>query len=207
MVGTVHFFAGIVLDTLKPEILNSSKRTGMKYYLLSAFSFLLVIACSDANQGVSKDQPVLIDTAKKADGSYIPGSTTPEVPAVLPDSLRAGTHPISLQWIGWDRPGKATLTPDSAGWYGISGSQLNADREYLNIDGRIRRVSDKELEFIGTVETRTRVNNGGEPCIKKGKQRFFAKGARTYYRLQNMENCQGGNVLDYVDIYAGTSSL
>lgn len=178
----------------------------MKYFLPIIFSLLLA-SCSNSDQPApeSSSQPAARDTSTAPPTTS--GTPVHNNPASLPDTLRAGTHPISLQWIGWNKPGEATITPDSAGWYTISGSQLSEDREYLNIEGKIRRVSGKELEFTGIVETRVRMNNGGKPCIKKGKQRFFAKGARTYYRLQNMENCQGGNLLDYVDIYPGTSSL
>jgi len=136
-----------------------------------------------------------------------PPHTAPEPVIDETRSLKAGFHPISLHWIGWDKRGKAEVKPGTDGWYSISGSQTNADKEYLNIEGRIRRISEKELEFDGIVETRVLTNNGGEPCIKQGLQRFYGKGSRTYYRLQNMENCAGGNLVDYVDIYPGTSSL
>lgn len=118
-----------------------------------------------------------------------------------------GKHPITLQWIGWDKPGEAVVVPIGNGWYQIAGSQANEERSYLNIQGTIRRISEKELEFNGSIETHTNYNNGGKPCIKTGLQRFTAKGNRKYYRLQNMENCMGGNVVDYVDIYPGTSGL
>ncbi len=149
---------------------------------------------SSAQKVIIPHEPDKIDTV------HVP-------PAIIENTIRGGVHPISLHWISWDKKGKATLTPLEDGWYTISGSQLNENREYLNIDGKIRRLSEKELEFEGTIETRIQTNNGGEPCIKKGTQRFFGKGSRTYFRLQNMENCQGGNLVDYVDIYPGTSSL
>jgi hypothetical protein len=120
---------------------------------------------------------------------------------------RAGKHPISLQWIGWDKPGSAEIKPLDGGWYSVSGSQKNSEGDYLTIDGKIKRITKKELEFDGTIVTKVKYNNNGEPCIKEGKQTFYAKGKRKYFRLQNMENCEGGMLVDYVDIYAGTSSL
>ncbi|CAM3451712.1 hypothetical protein FLLO111716_11345 [Flavobacterium longum] len=119
----------------------------------------------------------------------------------------SGKNPVTLQWISWSAPGEATLDYLPDGSYQISGSQATEDRQYLNIMGVIRRVSDRELEFDGTVETKVNFNNGGKPCIKTGKQKFIRSGNRKYYRLQNMENCGGGNVVDYVDIYPGTSGL
>jgi hypothetical protein len=120
---------------------------------------------------------------------------------------KAGVHPISLHWLGWDKPGKVTVTPGTDNWYGISGGQQTSKLNYLRIEGKIRRISEKELEFDGTIETRTESNYEGKPCIKTGLQRFFGKGERTYYRLQNMDNCMGERVVDYVDIYPGTSGL
>lgn len=120
---------------------------------------------------------------------------------------KAGVHPISLHWLGWDNPGRATVTPATGGWYLIEGSHQTSTSNYLKIKGKIRRLSAKELEFDGMIETTTETNFEGKPCVKKGLQRFFGKGERTYYRLQNMENCMGGMVVDYVDIYPGTSGL
>lgn len=120
---------------------------------------------------------------------------------------RGGKHPITLQWIGWNNPGEATLEPLDDNWYSISGSQKNKYGDELKIEGKIRRLNEKKLEFEGVIFTKTSYNNNGEPCIKNGKQLFYAKGNRKYFRLQNMTNCEENMLLDYVDIYAGTSSL
>ncbi len=139
----------------------------------------------------------------------LPDTTAEYHPPVSEESLpeKAGIHPISLHWLGWDHPGKATVSPAGDGWYRISGKQQTSNFNYLKMDGKIRRLSEKELEFDGTIETRTETNYGGKPCIKTGLQRFFGKGDRTYFRLQNMENCMGESVVDYVDIYPGNSGL
>jgi hypothetical protein len=130
-----------------------------------------------------------------------------EANAASASALKAGVHPISLHWLGWDKPGKVTVTPGANGWYQISGGQQTSKLNYLRFEGKIRRISEKVLEFDGTIETRTESNYEGKPCIKTGLQRFFGKGERTYYRLQNMDNCMGERVVDYVDIYPGTSGL
>lgn len=133
-----------------------------------------------------------------------------EIPQVIENhknTKRAGQHPISLQWISWDKPGTATIAPLDSGWYSIKGLQRNKEGDYLSIEGKLKRVSEKQLEFDGTIITQVKHNNRGEPCIKKGKQTFYGKGTRTYYRLQNMENCEGGMLVDYVDIYPGNSSI
>lgn len=124
------------------------------------------------------------------------------------NSTGKGRHPITLQWISWDKPGYVDVSPLEDGWYTISGRQTSNDAiDYLKIDGKIRRISEKELEFNGRIETLTSSNNNGEVCVKEGKQVFFAKGNRKYFRMQNMTNCEGGMLVDYVDIYPGSSSL
>ena len=121
--------------------------------------------------------------------------------------IKGGKHPISLQWISWDILGEVILKPLGGGWYSISGSQKNKDGDELKIEGKIKRLSEKELEFEGTIMTKMSTINNGEPCVKNGKQLFYAKDDRKYFRLQNMTNCEGGMLVDYVDIYPGTSSL
>ncbi len=118
-----------------------------------------------------------------------------------------GRHPISLHWISWNKPGYADVEPVDDEWYSINGRQSNDNGDYLIIEGKIRRISEKELEFIGEIVTRYQYNNNGEPCIKNGVQKFFGKGNRTYFRLQNMANCEGRMLVDYVDIFPGNSTL
>ena len=122
------------------------------------------------------------------------------------DKLRGGKHSITLQWIGWNEPGSVNIEPIGSDWYTINGNQKNKEGDFLKIDGKIKRVSEKELLFIGEIITKVAYINNGQPCIKKGEQTFYAKGSRKYFRLQNMNSCEGGTV-DYVDIYAGKSSL
>ncbi|RYD77764.1 MAG: hypothetical protein EOP53_12440 [Sphingobacteriales bacterium] len=182
----------------------------MKFYIFLLAAF--IISCSDSNN----KQAIQNDALKKENDSLkhiekpladtVLNKTDSNLVVVAP-LQKEGVHPITLQWISWDKQGKASVKPLTYGWYSISGSQSNAENDYLKIDGKIKRISEKELEFDGTIEIKVSYNNGGEPCIKKGKQHFFAKGSRKYFRMQNMTNCQGGNLVDYVDIYPGTSSL
>lgn len=175
---------------------------------------VVVAICScNPNNSAENTTTTQTETTAAVKDSSVKNPAPPPAPLPVEERLPAtpavkgGTHPISLQWISWDKKGTAKLEPLKDGWFSISGSQTDAEKSYLNIDGKIRRISEKELEFEGSIETRVKYNNGGEPCIKKGTQRFFAKGSRTYFRLQNMENCAGGNLVDYVDIYPGSSSL
>jgi hypothetical protein len=113
-----------------------------------------------------------------------------------------GEHDLTLQWISWNEPGSATIEETTNGWYKISGSQFSKNKEnYLKITGRIKPISDRELEFDGQIESRIDHINNGDLCVKSGKQKFIASGTRKYWRLENMINCEGNLVTDYVDIY------
>lgn len=126
-----------------------------------------------------------------------------KLPVDAPDSPVKGSftgkHQITLQWIGWDRPGSVTIVPSVNGWFTISGQQRN-NQGHLKINGRIRPVSETELEFDGEIETSVLSISNGEPCLKTGKRIFKATGDRQYWRLQDMLNCDSSTT-DYIDIY------
>jgi hypothetical protein len=115
--------------------------------------------------------------------------------------LREGIHNLTLQWISWDQPGKVTITKAGDG-FNIKGEQRDAKTgDFVTISGTLHVVSARELTFEGIIETRYSNVNDGKVCKKDGKYRFYAKDKRKYWRLQEMDNCEGNNVVDYVDIY------
>ncbi len=186
----------------------------MKKYITILLAAFVLGACNHEPKTTESTSTTTVE--QTTDITPTPAPETPDDPASKPVENepvettvkeKAGVHPISLHWISWDKPGKATVTPLGDGWFKIVGQQKKNDQNYLKIDGKLKRIAANELEFEGTVETRTETTNNGEPCVKDGKQRFFGKDGRTYYRLQKMENCEGGMLVDYVDIYPGTSSL
>ena len=86
--------------------------------------------------------------------------------------------------------------------YSIVGEQRNPDNsDYLKINGTLEPISDKKLTFEGTIESRIEHLNQGQACVKEGIKIFESTKNRKYWRMQDMENCEGGMVLDYVDIY------
>ncbi len=124
----------------------------------------------------------------------------PETPAPKPYPTFAGRHDLTLQWISWEKPGSAIITESDDGWYIIKGNQNGEKGSYLRINGRIKPLNDRELEFEGTIEHNADPVTAGEPCIRKGKHLFKATGTRKYWRLQSMISCDGSTT-DYVDIY------
>lgn len=123
-------------------------------------------------------------------------------PVAAGQAIRTGKHMLSLQWIR-NRMGSATVREtNERGIYAVTGQEYSKDRKsYLLIDGTLKPLSGRELIFDGTITTRTPDNNDGKPCIKKGQYRFYASGMRKYWRLQEMENCAGNNLVDYVDLF------
>jgi len=109
-----------------------------------------------------------------------------------------GTHKLSLQWISWDRFGKAKITKQN-GILTITGEQRIKD-EYLRIHGTISDIKAKSFVFDGEIITKINFIAKGKECRREGKMEFKITKNRRYWRLQDMDNpCS--NVVDYVDIF------
>ncbi|RZK48800.1 MAG: hypothetical protein EOO99_08825 [Pedobacter sp.] len=116
--------------------------------------------------------------------------------------LTEGNHLISLQWISWTDFGTAQIKYLGNNKYSIKGEQRSKDGEdYLQIEGTLTPLHAKELEFEGRIAYSVHHLNQGLPCIKTGKQLFKSTLNRKYWRLQDMQNCEGGLTTDYIDIY------
>ena len=115
-------------------------------------------------------------------------------------NVLVGKHKLSLQWISWTKFGSVQISQrDHVYW--IKGEQRSpTSADFLAIEGIIEPVSEKELTFTGKILTRVSYLYGGETCAKEGTFTFKATGNRKYWRLQQMQNCDGISV-DYVDIY------
>ncbi|MFI5450585.1 hypothetical protein ACHMWN_00335 [Pedobacter sp. UC225_61] len=167
---------------------------------------LLNFSCSDSNQkkvddAIAKTSDSLVSKLDKVNDSLkgVKEKIEKNIPKVKIEKYQE--IPISLQWISFDKTGSAKLVKAENNWYTLKGEQTNVNNEYLKIDGKISRIDKDHLKFIGTIITYIKYNNGGKPCEKTGEQVFLKKDNRSYYRLQNMGNCEGGRVVDYVDVY------
>jgi hypothetical protein len=145
---------------------------------------------------ISVADTVKVDTHSKAAVSQKP-SISPKN-----STLKTGRHDFTLQWISWDEPGSVDIQAAEDGWYSIEGGQKSSkNSDYITINGLIKQVSASELLFKGEIKSVIQSNNGGQPCIKTGNQVFKTTKNRKYWRLQDMINCEGGMLTDYVDIY------
>ncbi len=117
-------------------------------------------------------------------------------------ALRTGQHNLTLQWISWEKPGKASLSMLENGVYQINGRQADKEnKDTVSIKGKLYALSDKELLFYGSITTQISYINKGKPCLRQGMFFFKAPPNKKYWRLQQMINCEGGTVTDYLDIY------
>jgi hypothetical protein len=179
----------------------------------------LFMGCADSNQEVAqlkKENQLLraqIDSLKNTDlqkdtirpdtasAGRSPQKKTPEN-SVASNRLTPGKHDFTLQWISWDEPGTVDVQPSEDGWFTIQGSQKRrGNKDYVSIDGLIKQISASELLFKGEIISVVETINNGQPCLRKGEKIFKTTKNRQYWRLQDMINCEGGLVTDYVDIY------
>lgn len=115
--------------------------------------------------------------------------------------LREGKHLFSLHWISWKKFGSVVIKKINNKKYTIKGSQEDDKGNYVTINGFIQPIKRGELKFNGEIITKVSGNNHGESCIKKGEFTFLCSLGRKYWRLQEMENCEGNNLVDYIDIF------
>lgn len=178
----------------------------MKKIFLIGFATILFACNNDkqqkVNDAIEQTSDSLVSKLNKANDTLrsAADSLKDKLPKIAIETYKE--VPITLQWIAFESSeGKAKIKNTGNGWYTISGEQTNSANEYLKINGKLKRLDANNVSFEGTIITYVKANNGGKPCEKNGKQTFAKKGDRRYYRLQQMTNCEGGRLVDYVDIY------
>lgn len=187
----------------------------IKFFLLGIISLCFISCQQDPRETSTEDETE--DSSLTFPQDNVIASDTVDMPAGAQDAqlssndkasdstsfeIREGTHYLSLQWISWDELGEAEIEYLGDNKYSIVGEQRNPDNnDYLKINGTLEPISDKKLIFEGVVESQIEHLNQGEPCVKEGIKIFESTKNRKYWRMQDMENCEGGMVLDYVDVY------
>ena len=134
-------------------------------------------------------------------GAASTGETPVRTVSTDPGALQQleGTHRLTLQWIGWDKPGEAEVTRDGE-LLSVRGRQAGKQGDLLELHGVVERVDARSFVMVGRIETRVSYIAGGRTCARQGRFTFRVTGKRRYWRLAEMDNpCEG--VVDYVDIY------
>ena len=93
------------------------------------------------------------------------------------------------------------IQPADSGWFRVTGEQRDRQGNFVTIDGELKVIDPLELKFRGTIREKVQTLNQGDTCTREGEQVFLSTRNRKYWRLQNMANCEGSGVVDYIDIY------
>lgn len=109
-----------------------------------------------------------------------------------------GNSGVTLQWIDWETRGD--LVADySTDLLRLHGGQSTPDgKGKLAIDGVVTRIDASAFTFVGRIDM-TDTPDIGRHCVRDGEMTFRVTQNRKYWRLQQMEVCDG--LTDYVDIY------
>ncbi len=161
--------------------------------------FLTFAACGgdakDKAKEVVKEVEKVEETVKPVEKVKEEVVAVPELPAKAKALL--GEHKFRLQWID----GKGVCEFKNVnGELRVTGKyELKGD--FVSLDASVDVVNDKEIVLNGTIITKVSHINQGKECKREGKYMFRSTKGRKYWRMQNMDNCEPGNVVDYVDIY------
>jgi hypothetical protein len=105
---------------------------------------------------------------------------------------------IALQWISWKSLGRLSVT-EAEGVIHLDGSQIGRDGAgRLAISGDIVSIDRTNIVFKGSINIYNAPTDRPE-CLRDGVFNFRITGSRQYWRLQEMEACEG--LTDYVDIF------
>jgi hypothetical protein len=123
------------------------------------------------------------------------------------ERLVLGNHVLTLQWLQTENEksiGKARIY-EKDGKIRIDGYQeekYKGELNYMSIQGTIKIINPKELEFEGKIVTKISYINSGVPYERNGKFAFKATGTRKYWRMQDMDEPDGKDTAtDYIDIF------
>ena len=139
---------------------------------------------------------LLLATAAAQPAPETPTRTIVSDPAALARLRRNGG--ITLQWISWDYRGRVRVR-EAAGRVHLSGAQrARGGAGRLELDGDVIEIGRDSFTFRGHIGI-TDTPDPGRACMRNGEFEFRITGRRRYWRLQQMEQCDG--LTDYVDIY------
>ncbi|MGQ0590884.1 MAG: hypothetical protein ACT4N8_15395 [Sphingosinicella sp.] len=122
--------------------------------------------------------------------------TIVEDPAAL--ARLHGNSGITLQWIGWEHRGQVRVS-ERDGLVHLSGVQTaRGGPGRLSLEGDVLEIGASSFTFHGRIAI-SDTPDAGRDCVRDGTYEFRVTQRRRYWRLQQMEQCDG--LTDYVDIY------
>jgi hypothetical protein len=104
---------------------------------------------------------------------------------------------LTVQWLWHGKRGPLKAT-DENGVIKIEGQQSSAGEGMVTIKGEVVSLYSDHFTFRGTILIQDAPDKG-RTCDRTGDYDFRISGSRKYWRLKQMEACNG--LTDYVDIY------
>jgi hypothetical protein len=105
---------------------------------------------------------------------------------------------VTLQWISFESPARGHVyVTDRGGLVHLRGSQSGNGGE-LRLEGDVLSIDRTSFTFRGRISI-VDTPDRGRNCLRDGDFEFRVTQRRRYWRLQQMEACDG--LTDYVDIY------
>lgn len=168
----------------------------MKNFLTALAIIALLISCSKKESN---------PTANKTDSTKIIDSIN-AARTKINDSIRSKNH-------FKDFSGKHKFTHNlikksgfidfkkidgEADHYNVSGD-IRSGKDYVHIQGFTAIVSDKHMNFTGSISESISENENGKIYIRQGTKTFMSKDGGKTYRLQDKVN--GSGFVDYIDIH------
>ncbi|MEO1489435.1 MAG: hypothetical protein AAFR88_08390 [Pseudomonadota bacterium] len=105
---------------------------------------------------------------------------------------------MTLQWIGWEERGVASVRQDQHGVWWLTGEQEGAGAAAVKVEGRIAEIGEDYFLLDGDV-TIMGTPDAERFCDQTKLWRFAVTQNRKYYRLREFEWCD--YLTDYVDLY------
>jgi len=122
--------------------------------------------------------------------------TTVTDPAAL--ARLRGNSGVTLQWIDWEHRGRLRVTNQNGRIHLSGGQRQRGGPGLLQIDGDVLEIGPRSFTFRGRISI-VDTPDAGRDCQRDGTFEFRVTQNRRYWRLQQMEQCDG--LTDYVDIY------
>ena len=182
-----------------------------KFLIVLLAAVLLVPVAANAQKRKSQTGKTKTSQTVKRTKKTKPTSTTASLTPL--ERKVVGKHMLSLQWISWKYFGTATITKEADGTLRCTGEQLSRGDDshigdYLKLDGTVRIVSEKELEFTGSIRTKIWHIAGGEEVERAGtftidgtteicvcdKSRRARQAPGLYYAKYNTEVGRGNEI-------------
>lgn len=107
---------------------------------------------------------------------------------------------MTLQWISFATPGRGRVAVSNrGGLVHLNGSQVDrGSAGRIDLDGDVVSIDASSFAFRGRILIQDSPHPDRE-CLREGVYEFRVTQHRRYWRLQNIEACDG--LADYVDIY------